>query len=463
MHIYLTTLGCRLNEAEIESWTRQFQAAGHEVVQTPQQAQVLVLNSCAVTIEAARKSRQFANRLHRQNPAAKLVVTGCYAELEPERVAALTGVDLVIGNGDKDRLPELIATELDLHAMPDLATGPDSAHVYREARTRAFIKVQDGCRNRCTFCIVTIARGEERSRSISKVVEEISLLHASGYQEAVLTGVHLGGYGNDLRTDLYALVESILRNTDIPRLRLSSLEPWDLHPSLFDLWDNPRLMPHLHLPLQSGCDSVLRRMARRYTTAEYANLVRSARAAIPDLSLTTDLLVGFPGETESEWAVTVDYVQEMSFAHTHIFSYSPRPGTVAARMNGDVHGEIKRARSRQMHDIAARMKAEHLARFVGHTRPVLWEGAGYPQPGGKAREDGLLRWSGYTNNYLRVETVAPPGSNLENRILPATLTSTTGNPPDRLYGRAATRPNQPSNRKDERPLVPPTNHLSHHD
>jgi len=428
MHVYLTTLGCRLNEAEIESWARRFQAAGHEVVRTPQQAHVLVLNSCAVTSEAARKSRQFVNRLHRQNPAAKLVVTGCYAELEPERVAALTGVDLVIGNADKDRLPELIETELDLHAMPDLATAPDSTHIYREARTRAFIKVQDGCRNRCTFCIVTIARGAERSRSTSEVVGEINALHAAGYQEAVLTGVHLGGYGSDLGTDLYALVEAILHHTGIPRLRLSSLEPWDLPPRFFDLWANPRLMPHLHLPLQSGSDSVLRRMARRYTTAEYAALARSARTAIPDLSLTTDLLVGFPGESEAEWAATVAFVQEMSFAHTHIFSYSPRPGTTAARMNRDVHGEIKRARSQQMHAIAARMKAERLAHFVGDIRPVLWEG-------GEQQADGRVRWSGYTDNYLRVETTVPAAADLENRILPAALISTIGSPPDRLFAK----------------------------
>jgi len=435
MNVFLTTLGCRLNEAEIASWVRQFQAAGHEVVPTPQQAQVVVLNSCAVTTEAARKSRQFVNRLHRQNPSARLVVTGCYAELEPERVAALTGVDLVIGNADKDQLPDLIATDLDLHAMPDLATAPDSAHVYRDARTRAFIKVQDGCRNRCTFCIVTIARGEERSRSISEVVEEINRLHETGYQEAVLTGVHLGGYGNDLGTDLFSLIETVLHNTDIPRLRLSSLEPWDLHPSLFELWDNARLMPHLHLPLQSGSNSVLRRMARRYTTTEYADLIDSARVAIPDLSLTTDLMVGFPGESEDEWADTVVFVQEMSFAHMHIFSYSSRQGTVAARMNGDINGNIKRARNQKMHSIAARMKAKHLARFVGDTRPILWEGAGCPQPGGKDQEDGLLHWSGYTDNYLRVEVATPPDADLENRILPTDLISVNGNPPDRLVGR----------------------------
>lgn len=434
MDVYLTTLGCRLNEAEIAAWARGFQAAGHRIAASPDRAQVLLLNTCAVTAEAARKSRQFVNRLHRQNPNARLVVTGCYAELEPAAVAALTGVDLVVGNRDKDRLVELVSDQLDLSAMPGLAAEPDSVHVYPGSRTRAFVKVQDGCRNRCAFCIVTIARGAERSRPIPEVVAEVQALHAAGYQEAVLTGVHLGGYGGDLGTDLYTLVAAVLQQTGIPRLRLSSVEPWDLPPDFFALWDSPRLMPHLHLPLQSGCDSTLRRMARRCDTASYARLVEAARAAIPDLTLTTDLIVGFPGETEAEWTATMDFVQEIGFGHVHIFAFSPRQGTTAARLRTQIAGEVKHERSRQMHALAAAMKTGHLSRYLGQTRPVLWEGGAAVD---EALPDGSRRWSGYTDNYLRVETTVAAECDLENQVAPVFLSALGGQPADHLLADAA--------------------------
>ena len=267
MHVFLTTLGCRLNEAELERWSRGFHATGHRVVPSPAQADIMVVNTCAVTTEAARKSRKLVSGLHRQNPAARMVLTGCFAELEPGRAASLAGVDLIVGNRDKERLVDLVVESLGTPTMPVLATEPEDAHVYASTgRTRAFIKVQDGCRNRCSFCIVTIARGEERSRTIADVVGEIRQRHADGYQEAVLTGVHLGGYGSDLGTDLRALVRAVLEDTDIPRVRLSSLEPWDLPEDFWSLWSSPRLMPHLHLPLQSGADTVLRRMSRRCST-----------------------------------------------------------------------------------------------------------------------------------------------------------------------------------------------------
>ncbi len=430
MKVYLTTIGCRLNEAEIATWAREFQMAGHGVVTSPRDADALIFNSCAVTTEAARKSRQFVKRLHRQNPSARLIVTGCYATLEPARVAELMGVDRVVSNREKERLVEIVAGEMAAPGMPALATEPGAVYVYPGSRTRAFVKVQDGCRNRCTFCIVTVARGEERSRTIAEIVDEINALHQAGYQEAVLTGVHLGGYGEDLGEDLTSLVRAILDDTDIPRLRLSSLEPWDLPQGFFELWRNPRLMPHLHLPLQSGSDRILRRMARRYTTAAYAHLIAQARAAIPDFNLTTDLIVGFPGESDDDWAQTVEFVQRIGFGHMHIFTYSPRQGTAAARMPHQVPGEIKRARSREMHAIAARMKAATLSRYVGRVLPVLWEGPG------EELASGEMRWSGYTPNYLRVETIAPPGNDLDNRILPVQLLAPGGASPDHLVGEA---------------------------
>jgi threonylcarbamoyladenosine tRNA methylthiotransferase MtaB len=409
MQVYLTTLGCRLNEAELESWARSFAAAGHRVVAGPEQADVMVVNSCAVTTEAARKSRKLVSGLHRHNPSARMVLTGCFAELEPQRAAGLAGVDLVVGNADKDRLVELVSEQLDDGAMPVLATEPDGQHLYRHGgRTRAFIKVQDGCRNRCTFCIVTIARGDERSRPIAQVVDEVNALAAAGYREAVITGVHLGGYGGDLGTDLAALVRALLADTDIGRLRLSSLEPWDLPPGFFELWADPRLMPHLHLPLQSGCDTVLRRMSRRCSTDSYRHLVAEARATIPDLTVTTDLIVGFPGETEAEHRASLAFAGEIGFGHVHGFSFSAREGTKAARLSGQLSGDRKRARSRELHALAARMKRAHLERFAGSERPVLWESA-----------QGAGRFAGYTDNYLRVETTAT--DDLENRITVARL------------------------------------------
>ncbi len=416
MDVFLATLGCRLNEAELERWHRDFSARGHRVVRQAEHAQVLVLNTCAVTAAAARKSRQYAGRMHRKNPGASLVMTGCYAEMDPARVAELAGVDLVVGNHDKDRLVDLVTEHIDPAVMPARALEPDadSSHVYADTRTRAFLKVQDGCRNRCTFCIVTILRGEERSRPVAEVVAEVNRLGAEGYREVVLTGVHLGGYGSDLGSSLFELVQRVLAETDVPRIRLTSLEPWDLPDNFFSLWENPRLQPHLHLPLQSGCDSTLRRMARRCDTSSYRGLVDAARAGIPGLSLTTDLIVGFPGETDAEWRATYAFVESIGFAHMHIFTFSPRQGTKAARVGGQLHGDVKRERSRELHELGVQMKTAHLARFVGTRRPVLWEG--HPEP-----EDGAHVWSGYTDNYLRVRANAPAGVPLQNVIEELTL------------------------------------------
>jgi threonylcarbamoyladenosine tRNA methylthiotransferase MtaB len=419
VNVFLTSLGCRLNDAEVESWARSFERGGHAVVAAPERANVVVVNTCAVTSAAARKSRKLVGALHRRNPGAHVVVTGCFAALEPAAAAALAGVDLVVPNRDKDRLPDVLAEELDLRAMPAMATEPDAAHAFRAARTRAFVKVQDGCRNQCAFCVVTVARGEERSRTVEEVVAEVRALEASGTREVVLCGVHLGGYGGDLGLDLATLVERLLRGTAVPRVRLSSLEPWDLPDDFAALWRaaGGRLMPHLHLPLQSGSDAVLRRMARRCMTASYARLVERLRAGVPDLHLTTDLIVGFPGETEADWAETLRFVEGIGFAHVHVFAFSPRAGTRAAELGGRVDGDVVRERSRQAHELAARMKRAHLQRAVGSTRPVLWERG----EGGTA--------TGYTDTYLEVETRAT--DDLQHRIEHVRLEAVVG---DRLVG-----------------------------
>lgn len=406
MRIHLQALGCRLNEAELESWSSDFQALGHRLTDNPAEADLTVLNTCAVTGEAVRKSRKLMHRAQRANPRAKLVVSGCFVSLDEQQTAASLGVDLLIGNRDKDRLVEITQRELELPVMPELATLPGQHSLLARGRQRAFIKVQDGCRYQCSFCVVTIARGDERSRPVSEIVDQINQLQQQGVQEAVLTGVHIGGYGADNGSNLQQLVTAVLRDTDIPRLRLGAVEPWDLPDGFWRLFGNPRFMPHLHLPLQSGADSVLRRMARRCKTDEFERLVQQARRQVPDFNITTDVIVGFPGETDAEWHQTMEFVDHIGFGHLHIFAYSARPGTRAAGMLDPVAREKIRNRSQELHTLGERMKRQTLQRYVGRRMPVLVERQGPAASG----------WSGYTPNFLKVRINDLPAAAMENTI-----------------------------------------------
>ncbi|MCU0735577.1 MAG: tRNA (N(6)-L-threonylcarbamoyladenosine(37)-C(2))-methylthiotransferase MtaB [Methylotetracoccus sp.] len=410
MRVALKSLGCRVNEAELQGWSREFRAAGHQIVDESEPADLVVLNSCAVTEEAVRKSRGLLRRIHREQPQAKVALSGCYASLHASDAESL-GVDLIVPNGAKDRLVEITERELNIVAMPALATEPDAASLLPPNRQRAFIKVQDGCRYRCTFCIVTVARGEERSRAIPTIIGEINTLVNAGVQEVVLTGVHLGGYGSDIGSTLADLIRAVLTETDVPRLRLGSLEPWELPDAFFDLFSSPRLMPHLHLPLQSGSDTVLKRMARRCRTVDFAHLLAQARAAVPDVNITTDVIVGFPGETETHWAESLDFIEAMAFGHVHIFGYSPRAGTAAAALPGPVPTAMKKARSVALHERARQMKRAYQGRFLGRVFPVLIEGPDSGQP------------EGYTPNYMRVSVDHTAGETAVNRVMEIRLTA----------------------------------------
>jgi threonylcarbamoyladenosine tRNA methylthiotransferase MtaB len=416
MKVHLKTLGCRLNEAELETWAQAFQKSGHQITKQAESAQLIVINSCAVTQDAARKSRQLIRRIHRDNPQAKLVVSGCYATLNEDEAASLLGVDLIVSNKDKDRLVEKTLTELNMDSMPALSTEPGEISLFTRGRQRAFVKVQDGCRYRCTFCIVTVARGEENSRPVLAVIDEINALHRQGITEVILTGVHLGGYGSDLGNNLSDLIRAILAETAIPRLRLGSLEPWELPDDFFKLFDNPRLMPHLHLPLQSGSDTVLRRMARRCKTEEFAAIVKQLRAQIPHFNVTTDIIVGFPGETEQEWQDSFDFIKQTGFGHIHIFTYSSRAGTKAASLPDQLNNDIKKQRSRQLHELVEQMKLKFFADNVGHEFPVLWEGYS------EALEDDKQRVFGYTPNYLRIGCVIGGNMSVENQTINCVVT-----------------------------------------
>ena len=391
MQIHLKTLGCRLNEAELESWAESFEAKGHRVTDKEDQADLLVVNTCAVTQEAVKKSRQIIRRTQRNNPKAKLVVSGCYASLDKNAEKDIPGIDLLINNQKKDQLVDITLNELDFDSMPEISTEPGEASIFKRGRNRAFIKVQDGCRYRCTFCIVTVARGEERSRSEADIIKDINQFHQQGIQEVILTGVHVGGYGSDAGSSLYQLIKTVLENTDIPRIRLGSVEPWDLGENFFSLFSNKRFMPHLHLPLQSGSDSVLKRMARRCKTNDYKALIDNARNEIANFNLTTDIIVGFPGETEEEWQESIRFIEQALFSHIHIFTYSKREGTKAASLVNQVEPAIKKQRSKELHLLAQSMRQKLLSDQIGKKHAVLWE---------TRNEDG--DWSGYTENFLRV-------------------------------------------------------------
>ena len=403
MKIYLDTIGCRLNQAEIEQMASQFRAAGHEVIESAAGADLAIVNTCAVTSDAAADSRQLIRHIARAG-VGQVIATGCWATLQPKEAMALPNILRVVSNQQKDNL---VANALNL---------PDSSFIFHlssfdreplersplpglHRRTRAFIKVQDGCDNACTFCVTTIARGEGKSRPLADVVRDIQFALAGGTKEIVLTGVHLGSWGQEWGYHLRDLVAAILRETDTPRLRLSSLEPWDLDASFFDLWRDSRLCKHLHLPLQSGARTVLRRMARKTTPESFRELVMSARTVMPEVAITTDVIAGFPGETEEEFSETLEFVREMDFAGGHVFTYSPRPGTAAAKMRGQVRPEVGKKRNAVLRETFEESSKIYRQKFIGRRLSVLWESVTELDEWGWQME-------GWTENYLRVRASA---------------------------------------------------------
>ena len=405
MKIYLDTIGCRLNQAEIESMARQFRVAGHEIVASANMADMAVVNTCAVTNDAASESRSKIRQIGRAG-VNEIVATGCWATLQPQRAKDLPNVFRVITNDRKDHL---VADILDLpQQIFDIEPISRQPLPGLHRRTRAFIKVQDGCDNHCTFCITTVARGAGRSRALADVILDIRSALVGGAKEIILTGVHLGSWGYDFSTPFTAdsgnhlsdLIKAILNETDVPRLRLSSLEPWDLNEDFFSLWEDKRLMPHLHLPLQSGCESTLKRMARKTTPRSFCELVSAARKVMPDIAITTDIIAGFPGETEDEFDESLAFVKEMNFAGGHVFTYSPRPGTGAARMKGQIRPELGKKRNHILHEALEESAKSYRQKFIGQTMSVLWE---------STSEVGDLGWQmeGWTGNYLRVTAFAP--------------------------------------------------------
>jgi threonylcarbamoyladenosine tRNA methylthiotransferase MtaB len=393
MKVFLDSVGCRLNQSEIEHLARQFLQAGHSLVDDVDDADLVIINTCAVTTKAASDSRGKLRQAVRKNPDVKLISTGCWATLEPEQAAQMDNVFKVVLNSEKDNLVAKLLDRPENQWRPDFWPRLPGSH----AHMRAFIKVQDGCNNFCTFCVTRLVRGKSVSLPAARILTEIQSAAHNGVLEVVLSGVNLGAWGRDLASQgsLTSLIKMILNETDIPRIRLSSLEPWDVDERFFEPWENPRMCRHLHLPLQSGADAILKRMGRRITTKRFLEVVQKAQAMIPDVAITTDVIVGFPGEDDTAFQQSLAYIKELGFSAGHIFSYSPRPGTAAINLDGQVPSWQKKERSRQLRALFQQSGKAFRQAQLGKSFPVLWET-------GEEISPGRWRLSGLTDTYLRV-------------------------------------------------------------
>lgn len=402
------TLGCKVNQNESEALAALFQERGYEVVPAEEKADIYVINTCTVTHLADRKSRQIIRRATRANPQAKVVVMGCYAQTSPEEVSSIPGVDLVVGTSERSKIVDYLSqVQEDTEGPLSLVQEISKQHVFEDidlekltGRARAYLKVQEGCEQFCAYCIIPYARGPIRSRSLADTLREVEKLISAGFKEIILTGIHLGAYGQDLAAGFYLddLLGRLLPLDPTVRWRLSSLEPTEVTPKLISLmkeYDN--FCPHLHLPLQNGADEILAAMKRPYTRADYARVVDSVKAEVPRVNISTDIMVGFPGETEEHFRQTLSFVEGIGFGRLHVFQYSPRRGTPAAEYAGQIAAQLKEERSKRLIDLGHKLGQSYAEMFVGQRLQVLVE---------KELEKGL--WEGHSENYLKVHFANNP-------------------------------------------------------
>lgn len=420
------TLGCKVNQADTASMENLFLRSGHQLVSFDGEADVYIINTCVVTNTGQRKSRQTIHRAIRKNPNALIVVTGCYPQTAAEEVKAIAGVDMIIGNQDRAQIVQLVEERL-AHRQTDTL---DAVHkltastAFEEMaagditdKTRAFLKIQEGCNQFCTYCIIPYARGPLRSRSLESIRTETQRLISAGFKEIVLIGIHLGCYGKENAggPTLYDAVKTVLDVPGVQRLRLGSLESVEVEPRLLTLMqEDARFCRHLHLPLQSGCDKTLQAMHRPYTTAKFKTLLADIKTKVPDIAITTDVIAGFPGETEADFETTCKFAESCGFSKMHIFPFSARKGTPAEKFAGAVTEAVKKERADILGRIDETMHKTFLQAMVGQKAEVLFE-----QPVGEDYFEGL------TGNYQRV-FVKSGGRNLGGEILPVKITAFDG-------------------------------------
>lgn len=417
------TLGCKVNHYETEAIWQLFQSVGYERKEFETTADVYVINTCTVTNTGDKKSRQVIRRAIRQNPNAVICVTGCYAQTSPAEVMAIPGVDIVVGTQDREKMLGYIEQYKTEREPINGVSNIMKARVYEELevptftdRTRASLKIQEGCNNFCTFCIIPWARGLLRSREPQAVLEQAQKLVDAGYKEIVLTGIHTAGYGEDMKDYNFA---QLLRDLEakvkgLTRIRISSIEASQVTDEVIEVIDQSSIIArHLHIPLQSGSDSVLKRMRRKYTTAFYAEKIEKLRRALPDFALTSDVIVGFPGETEEEFQETFDFIRELGFAELHVFPYSQRTGTPAARMEDQISDEIKHQRVTKLISLSTQLAKNYASRYENEVLEVIPE-----EPFNK--DAGTGQWVGYTDNYLKVRFNATP--DMEGKLVKVKIT-----------------------------------------
>lgn len=408
MRVYFTNLGCKLNQAELEQLARRFRNAGFSIASELSEAELHVVNTCTVTHVAARDSRKTARRGRRLNPELRTVLTGCYVTADPEEAATLAGVDLVVANADKEALLDSVRD-----AFPDrVPIAPQSTRLpipfvpLEFGNSRALVKIEDGCDMPCAFCIIPQTRGQQRSRPFDTVLREVTDLSGGGCGEVVITGVQISSYRSGSKR-LFDLVEQLLVSMDRTRLRLTSIAPWQFDRRLLGLFEDSRLCRHLHFSLQSGCTQTLKRMRRPYGARDFESLVDEVKREIPGIAITTDVIVGFPGETDEEFDESLRFVEQLKFARIHAFPFSSRPGTEAASLPDQVPHTVKRQRMARMLKVAEQSSTRFEGHHLGSEVEVLWESS----------RDGL--WQGTTDNYIRVlkESVEPLANQLRRERL----------------------------------------------